>query len=171
MHPTLRWMPPCSFRATVAEAFEQELAGRAVALLGLPPTTDPVVVVRSARTSAPHPLGLVSSVVGGRAVWAHATVVPPATVARVVDEVEELAATRAHHPPGWRPQVDVLHDEHVEVTLVVVECAAAEPAAALRGYAEELFLATARAALADDLARLVPTPRPTGPNVDRTTGG
>ena len=116
-HPAIRWLPPCGFRAVVAQALSSQRAGRDVALLGLPPGGDPTVRTRALAPATAHPFGLVSAIVGGRAVWAHATVAPPATVASVVEQVSSARSLPAAGPPC----VDLLHDDDLDVTLVVVE--------------------------------------------------
>ena len=82
-HPAIRWLPPCGFRAVVAQAIASQRAGRDVALLGLPPGGDPTVRTRALAPATAHPFGLVSAIFGGRAVWAHATLAPPETLAVV----------------------------------------------------------------------------------------
>ena len=152
-HPANRWLPPCGFRAIVAQALSSQRAGRDVALVGLPPGGEPIVRTRALAPATAHPFGLVSAIVGGRAVWAHATVAPPATVAGVV---EQFSSARSR-PAAGPPCVDLLHDDDLDVTLVVVErsCRACD-AATLRTLAEALLVATCTAGLDDELEQLVP---------------
>ena len=104
-HPAIRWLPPCGFRAVVAQALASQRAGRDVALLGLPPGGEPTVRTRALAPATAHPFGLVSAIVGGRAVWAHATLAPPDTVAAVVEQVSTRArpvGPAARRPPAPR---------------------------------------------------------------------
>ena len=175
-HPAIRWLPPCAFRAVVAQAVASQRAGRDVALLGLPPGGEPTIRTRAVAPATAHPFGLVSAIVGGRAVWAHATLAPPDTVAAVVERVSRWAGSRRSsapkspnarevepgstagpHPAAGSPCVDLLHDGDLDVTLVVVERRGlGRDAAAVRALAEALLIATCTACLDDELARLVP---------------
>ena len=124
-----------------------------MALLGLPPGGEPTVRTRALAPATAHPFGLVSAIVGGRAVWAHATLAPPDIVAAVVEQVS--AAGRC--PAAGSPWVDLLHDDDLDVTLVVVERSGRGcDAAAVRALAESLLVATWTAGVDDELARLVP---------------
>ena len=107
-HPAIRWLPPCGFRAVVAQAVASQRAGRDVALLGLPPGGEPTVRTRALAPATAHPFGLVSAIVGGRAVWAHATLAPPDTVAAVVEQVSAAgprpaASSRSRQRAAARP--------------------------------------------------------------------
>jgi hypothetical protein len=157
-HPAVRWLPPCAFRGVVAQAVEQERAGRAVALLGLPPGGDPSVHLRALAPTTVHPLGLVAAVVGGRAVWAHATVSPPDAVAWVVEQV-----SAAEGGGAAQPAIDLVHDVDLDVTLVAVERSVrGAEAARARVLAEALLVATCSVGLDVDLERLK-TGRACGP--------
>jgi hypothetical protein len=153
-HPAIRWLPPCGFRAVVAQALSTQRTGRDVALFGLPPGGEPTVRTRALAPATAHAFGLVSAIVGGRAVWAHATLAPPDTVATVVEQV----STAGPLPAAGPLCVDLLlHDDDLDVTLVVVErswrgC----DAAPVRALAEALLVATCTAGLDEELARLVP---------------
>jgi hypothetical protein len=130
-------------------------AGREVALLGLPPGGEPTVRATALAPAMVHPLGLVSAVVGGRAGWAHATSAPPAAVAAAVEQISAAGPRLA----AGSPCVDLLRDDDLDVTLVVVERSGrAGEAAGARALAEALLVSTGTAALDEELALLLSAP-------------
>jgi hypothetical protein len=155
-----RRLSPCQLRQAVAEAWRHDLAGRSVALLGLPSHADPTIEVGVAEHSRLLAGGVIRVGHAARWVYAFAT---PLGLAATRDALAPLAGEAPARHPADGPKddgaerIELHHDEATGVTVVAMEvppdpCPTRQEL--LLATAHRLLVACCAAELDDELAEL-----------------